>query len=121
MAYKSVAKRNAYSRKWEQAHLEKCHVRQKAWRDKNKVVRCQKKVQNRLARKRKAVDYLGGKCSKCGYKKCLAVLDFHHRDPKTKAFNVSWGILYSWERVKAELDKCDLLCKNCHYELEFGV
>jgi len=65
-----------------------------------------------------AIEHLGGKCAKCGYKKYPEVLEFHHRDPSQKDFNVSKkGLTRSWERTKMEIEKCDLLCANCHREL----
>ena len=66
----------------------------------------------------KAVQHLGGKCFRCGYSKYTEVLEFHHRDPSQKKFNISLkGHCRSWERVKEEIEKCDLLCVNCHREL----
>ena len=71
----------------------------------------------RQRRKQKCVEYKGGKCEKCGYNKCIAVLQFHHRDPNEKKFGLSHkGMAHSWEKTKKELDKCDLLCANCHIE-----
>lgn len=66
--------------------------------------------------KEKAVSTLGGKCSKCGYSRCLKALVFHHLDPKTKEFNLSWALSHSWSTVERELRKCILLCRNCHAE-----
>lgn len=66
----------------------------------------------------KAIEHLGGKCIKCGYKKYPEVLEFHHRDPSKKDFNVSSkGHCRSWQRVEKEIEKCDLLCANCHREV----
>ena len=74
-------------------------------------------INNRRKIKQKAVDYKGGKCEKCGYNKSLRALTFHHRE--NKEFGIAkYGHTRSWKRVKAELDKCDLLCHNCHMELE---
>ncbi len=70
----------------------------------------------RKNRKQKCVDYKGGKCENCGYNKCLRSLDFHHLDPNEKDFNISRSIK-SWEKTKIELDKCILLCRNCHGEI----
>jgi len=67
--------------------------------------------------KQKAVDYKGGECQKCGYKKCLVALDFHHLDESTKDFNISGSHCRKWETLKEELDKCILVCANCHREL----
>lgn len=66
--------------------------------------------------KKRCVEYLGGKCRVCGYDKCLDALAFHHRDPEAKEFRISaYG--FGWDHVKAELDKCDLLCVRCHIEV----
>ena len=68
----------------------------------------------------KAIEYKGGKCKKCGYNKCPAALDFHHRDPSTKSFGISSkGMTRSFEKIKEELDKCDLICANCHREIHY--
>lgn len=76
----------------------------------------------RLKLKLLAIDYKGGKCEKCGYNKCIAALEFHHLDPATKNFGIgSAGYTRSWEAVKNELDKCILVCSNCHRELHSEV
>lgn len=67
--------------------------------------------------KERAVEYKGGKCSKCGYDKCLAAFDFHHLDPDQKDFRISGGHYRSFENIRAELDKTVLLCANCHREV----
>ena len=69
--------------------------------------------------KQKLIFYKGGKCQNCGYdKECPTAYDFHHRNPLTKSFGIgSHKTTVSWERLKIEVDKCDLLCKNCHAEL----
>lgn len=65
-----------------------------------------------------ALGYLGNKCQKCGYDKCANSLDFHHIEPEHKDFGISEkGYTRSWEEVKGELDKCMLVCKNCHGEI----
>jgi len=52
-------------------------------------------------------------CLKCGEDK-NHLLDFHHIDPKEKKFKISQGFRYSWKRIKQEIDKCIILCSNCH-------
>ena len=65
-----------------------------------------------------AVEYKGGKCERCGYSRCLEALDFHHTDPTKKDFSISSkGYTRSWKRVQAELDKCVMICANCHREV----
>lgn len=65
--------------------------------------------------KKRSVEFLGGECSECGYKKCLEALDIHHNS--NKSFGLS-QVSYRrpWEEVEAELKKCRLLCANCHRE-----
>lgn len=72
--------------------------------------------------KEMARTYLGGKCSICGYNRCQEALDFHHRNESTKAFGIAAkGYTYAWTRVQTELDKCILLCANCHREVHAGI
>jgi len=76
----------------------------------------------RRQRKFMAVGYKGGKCQKCGYCRCVQALEFHHRDPSEKAeSNAPRAIdfLLTWDKLTAELDKCDMLCANCHREVEY--
>jgi hypothetical protein len=53
----------------------------------------------------------------CGYSKCLAALDFHHRESEDKEFSVGQMFNRSWAAIEQELEKCTLLCRNCHAEL----
>lgn len=67
--------------------------------------------------KKMAVDYKGGKCERCDYNKCIAALEFHHLQPNHKDFAISHkGYTRSWDKVKTEIDKCIMLCSNCHKE-----
>ncbi|MFA6426878.1 MAG: hypothetical protein WCW16_00320 [Candidatus Magasanikbacteria bacterium] len=69
-----------------------------------------------------AVEYKGGKCMICGYHKCLEAFDFHHLDAKQKEFGISKdGLTRAWSRVVKELDKCVMLCANCHREVHAGI
>jgi 5-methylcytosine-specific restriction endonuclease McrA len=69
-----------------------------------------------IKRKLKAIDYLGGSCTICGYNKYYGALEFHHKNPEEK--DMSWVKLRltSWNKIVKELDKCALLCANCHRE-----
>lgn len=76
-------------------------------------------------RKRKfkndCVDHKGGECQCCGYNNCNNALDFHHIDPKKKKFNISDPGRYKiTQEVLDELDKCILVCSNCHREIHAG-
>jgi len=68
----------------------------------------------------KLLEYKGGKCLECGYKKSTRALEFHHIDPNKKDFQIS-GISISYERLKNETDKCILVCSNCHCEIHDGL
>lgn len=64
------------------------------------------------------VNYKGGACELCGYKKCLAALEFHHKDPSKKDFVISKSRLKKMnEETMNELNKCQLVCANCHREI----
>lgn len=66
------------------------------------------------------IQSLGLKCKKCG-ENHPAVLDFHHRDPNTKKntiSNLKWSGC-SLEQLKLEINKCDILCSNCHRILHY--
>jgi len=69
-----------------------------------------------------AVAQKGGKCQFCGYDRCAGALEFHHLDPNGKDFGLGQnGLTRSWERTKRELEKCVLICSNCHKEIHAGL
>lgn len=69
-------------------------------------------------RRKRAIELLGGKCSDCGSMKRL---EFDHVDPDTKSFPVAKAFAgWAWSRIKEELDKCQLLCYNCHKVKTYG-
>lgn len=71
--------------------------------------------ESRRRLKEKCISYKGSKCSACGYNKCIASLCFHHTSGKD--FNISSATTTRWEVIKSELNKCVLLCHNCHNEI----
>lgn len=88
-------------------------------RKRGRQYNCKQCHRERLAQrardfKQRLVDLSGGRCSKCGYDRCIAALDFHHRDPSIKEFNLKTSV--PWDRLVEEAKKCDLLCANCHRE-----
>lgn len=74
-----------------------------------------------LKKKYQAIEYKGGSCSICGYKKYYAALEFHHVNPEEKEQNFVNMRHWKWERIKTEIDKCILLCSNCHREVHGNV
>jgi hypothetical protein len=72
--------------------------------------------------KARAIAYKGGKCALCGYDRCNAAMEFHHLDKTIKSFGLSKkGVTRAWSSIQTELDKCILICANCHREVEAGV
>ena len=72
--------------------------------------------------KEMAVAKLGGKCIFCGYHRTMAALDFHHIDETRKSFSLSTrGLTRSWTKISEELEKCVLVCSNCHREIHAGL
>jgi hypothetical protein len=56
-------------------------------------------------------------CLQCGeaHPDCL---DFHHRDAGAKSFTVCKSKRWAWDTLLREVEKCDILCANCHRKLE---
>lgn len=105
MPFKDPQKRKEYRRKWYILHAssEKSHVRRR-----------------KLSIRRWFEGYKSGlKCSICS-ENHPATIDFHHHSGK-KDFAVGYMTLngYSIERIKKELEKCQILCANCHRKLHF--
>lgn len=105
----SSNKPHAFMRKEKRKYKDRAEYLKKAVSKRRKVLRI------------KAIVYKGGKCEVCGYSKCFAALDFHHIDGKKKDFGISAkGITRRWEKIVVELDKCVLICANCHREIHDG-
>lgn len=81
-----------------------------AERDRKSANKKQRKLRNQI----KLKEILqSSACMDCGTTD-WRVLEFDHRDPELKSFNIS-GVPYtSWEALEAEISKCDIVCANCH-------
>lgn len=68
-------------------------------------------------------ELFGDSCSICGYDRCSAALEFHHVDASVKEQTPSKLVNnYSTiERMLEEVNKCILLCSNCHREIHAGL
>lgn len=71
----------------------------------------------RQKRKQDLVYVMGGKCILCGYDKCQQALEFHHIETIEKEYTLSSGNCRDWEQDIKEIQKCALLCSNCHKEV----
>lgn len=78
-----------------------------------------KQREKRWSLKKELVELKGGKCQCCGYSKNLAAMSFHHRDPDQKLFELDGRAMSGKQKPELlnELEKCDLLCMNCHQEV----
>lgn len=72
--------------------------------------------------KRELVSLLGGRCIECSYNKSIWSLDFHHRIPSEKEYSMG-ALIRDRKRALAleEIKKCDLVCSNCHGEIEEAI
>ena len=95
------------SKKWNKDNPEKVKEHNEQWRKNNPDYFGE--------RRRYIRDYklLKG-CSICGYNKCAEALSFHHNGDKE--FDVSEFGSRSLEEIKKEIEKCEVLCMNCHAE-----
>ncbi len=52
----------------------------------------------------------------------VACLEFHHRNPEEKIIEIAQAVYNGWsiEKILKEIEKCDLLCSNCHAKLHWG-
>jgi hypothetical protein len=107
---------DCYCKKCGETDLKNFYVTKRLW------TRCRKchnaeNIERYRKNKIKAVEYKGGKCCICGYNKCMAGLDFHHPGEK----DVNWKRMRSWsfDKIKDELDRCILVCRNCYAELHY--
>jgi len=95
----------------------------KRWKEDEDWVDSKRKKGRDLAResKSRAVDYMGNKCHDCGVSYPDFVYDFHHLSGDTKVDNPSAILKRNWEAAKEELDKCIMVCANCHRKRHYYV
>ncbi len=109
---KSKTATAAYHREWYQKNKEK--RRKQIQEHTNKQAKENKEFIKKYA--------LEKGCCVCGYNKCARALDFHHVDPNTKSGHISEMVHHhALESVKKEIEKCVVICANCHRELHDGI
>jgi len=106
MPYKTTELQRAYSRNHYNTHKEQYKSKHRAWLD------------NQQRLKQEILMSLGG-CKNCG-ESDYRCLDFHHTDPSTKDAEVSelWRHA-SIITIRKEIEKCEVLCANCHRKLHY--
>ena len=116
-----------FQRKWRKNNPEKLKEINERWkinnpeykkiyRQKNKEKIKKVEKQRRVSKKEYVEDYkLSKGCSICGYNRCAGALEFHHKE--NKDYTIGHNYSLSLERIKKEINKCIILCSNCHREL----
>lgn len=77
-------------------------------------------AKNRTAKKQKAVELKGNQCQDCKQIFPLCVYDFHHLDGANKEHSLNTLWQKAWTKILQELDKCILLCSNCHRQRHYS-
>ena len=118
----------AAQRKWRKENPEKERAGVEKWRKENpekvRAAREKYREENRKINREYIARVKGTNCFDCGATESKGkqkALELHHRDPSTKEFEVSGGYLHCpLEYLKPEIEKCDLLCKQCHAKRHVG-
>ena len=121
MPYKDIEEAKEHNNQYKLLNREKVLKQRAEYRSNNKQqIEEYNKQYNEFGRKivhKKKKEFidnykLSKGCSVCGYNKCARALDFHHNGDKE--FNISQTREISLDRIKIEMDKCIILCANCH-------
>lgn len=119
------AKRKVYNDRYKAKHPERMKAHNKAYRERNattiRVKASKWQKEKGRANKLKAIEYKGGKCMDCNNVFPACCYDFHHIDPKIKDSGIARIMGRDFENIKLELDKCVLLCANCHRIRHFNA
>ena len=101
--------RAAYARKWYAENKDRI------------AAKIKREVKRKIAIKRQRKMEAGGKCSICGYDRCLSALHFHHPNGDGKGENPSIILMYyrthKGTPVEEVIKKWVLVCANCHAEI----
>ena len=106
-------KKAEYNKKWREENKEERAKYGKKWREENREHTIKYKREKRKRWRSKCVEYLGGKCVKCG---TTHNLQFDHIKRDTKKYTIADRIHQNFTILKEELDKCQLLCAPCHLD-----
>lgn len=99
----------------------KCDNKRKLeWNKRNSEYRKKYNRERYKKFKKQVVDYLGGECAVCGIIDDVCIYDVHHLDPSKKEFNIGDPSYSVFDKIKSELNKCILVCANCHRRIHWG-
>ncbi len=120
MPYSNKEKRREYKRKWNEENKEKRAEyyqlnKEKIGEKRAEHYQLNKEKRAEYIKEKKAycIEYLGGKCVKCG---ATERLEFDHIKREGKKYEISAKLSYKFDNLKEELDKCQLLCAPCHLD-----
>ena len=111
-----------------QVYLRECkhHGLTEYYVSNKKCIKCQLKrskergyIEIRQTKTQQIVDYMGGCCVICGYNKSNYSLECHHEDPTQKEHKIAQLKRKKWEIILKEIEKCVLVCSNCHRDIHF--
>jgi hypothetical protein len=115
-------KRKEYNDRYKGKHPERVKEQDERYRTKHRdVLRTKASTWQKIKgreNKLRAIEYLGGHCTDCKNTFPPYVYDFHHIDPTIKDAGIARIMGRKWENIVPELNKCVLLCANCHRERE---
>lgn len=100
---------------------EKQKIYQKRWYEKNKEKRIEETKQRKLKFRKRFKEYKKTlSCELCGEDRWYCLV-FHHRNPKEKEKTITQMVHHTpaWETIIKEINKCQVLCRNCHAEVEY--
>ena len=100
-----------YNKKYKEENKEKISEYNKKWREENKENRLEHAKAHRDKRRAHCIEYLGGKCVVCG---TTHNLQFDHIKREGKKYTITEKITNYFTILKEELNKCQLLCVDCH-------
>ena len=112
---KNKEKRAEYDKKYREENRENRIEYEREYREENRerINTLSKELAKKYRKEKKAIclEYLGGKCVKCG---ATERLEFDHIKREGKKYEISIKLTCNFDTIKEELDKCQLLCVDCH-------
>lgn len=112
---RDIAKKNAYQREYTKRTRAKAQKEYYVRNRKTILAKMKIRDQKRREERRRWLDELKlGPCMDCGQRFHPAAMDFHHREERNGKRVSKQYDTRKWENVLAEIEKCDLLCANCH-------
>lgn len=89
-----------------------------------KVCSNTRSIEKQIKMKLKMIEYKGSQCERCNLhidSAHYSIFEFHHINPRTKDPNFSTIRCRSWQKVRPEIEACQLLCANCHRLVHVGL